>query len=213
MSRSDKTSVAFRAGFISSINPEKATARVRFPDIGDIISHEMQILRRRTKGDREYWMYDEGEEVWCLFFGHGLEDGIIIGATYSDEDPLPATAPDKHRVTYKDETFFEYDRAEHKWTIHIEGEVDAYVKGLINLVCDDSVTAKIAKDVTAEVGGNVTATVKGNVTATVDGDVAVDAKGNISLKSGGNLDLEAAGNIGIKAGGNIKATAAGIDLN
>ena len=198
MSRSDKVAVALRVAFISSINPEKKTARVKLPDLGeDVVSHELQILRRRSRGDCEYWMYDEGEEVWCLFCGHGLEDGIILGATYSDEDPLPVTDPDKHHVAYKDKTWFEYDRAAHKLSIHIEGEVDAYVKGLIHLVCDGDVMAKIA----------------GRVQAEVEGDIAVESKKNISLKAGGDIDINASGNINLTAGGGIKGKASGIDWN
>ncbi len=177
MSRSDRASVAFRVGFISSINPEKKTARVRFPDLDDVVSHELQILRRRSRGDREYWMYDEGEEVWCLFFGHGLEDGLILGSTCNDEDPPPVTDPDKHHVAYKDGTFFEYDRKEHKWTVRIEGAADAYVKGVLNLVCD------------------------GDVNAAVAGNIAMESQKDISLKAAGDIILTAGGNITGKAGG------------
>ena len=134
-------------GFVVSTNPEKVTVRVQFPDLEDLISHDLQVVQRKTREDKDYWIPDIGEEVVCRFRGNGLECGFVDGALYNDIDKPPVADQDKRHIAFKDGTWLEYDRAAHKLT--------AYVKGQIDITAEGNITAKAKGNVTLEAGGNM----------------------------------------------------------
>ena len=130
-----------RAGEVVSVNPIKATARVKFEDLDDLISHNLQVVQRRSKGERDYWLPQIGEFVLCAFFGNGLEAGFIRGSLYTDKDPPPAQKQEKTRSELEDGTWVEYDKETHQMRLHVEGTLDIHATGDVNIKSDGKVWA------------------------------------------------------------------------
>jgi phage baseplate assembly protein gpV len=80
-------------GFVSTVHPETATVRVRFPDREDLVSAPLQVGMRRAGGTATYAMPSVDEHVVCLLFGTGIEAGVILCSLY-DEDNLPPVTGD-----------------------------------------------------------------------------------------------------------------------
>ncbi len=98
MGATQDVSAAVRVCIVESTNPEKVTVRVRIPDLDNLISYDLQVLQRKTRKDKDYWIPDLQEEVFCLFLGNGLECGFVLGALYNTEDKPPANSQDKQHT-------------------------------------------------------------------------------------------------------------------
>ena len=133
MGATSNAAATVRVGFVSSIKPEKATARVRFPDLDNLVSYDLQVLQQNTRKNKDFWLPDRDEEVVCLFLGNGLECGFILGSTYNKEDKPPVTCQDKRHSAFDDGSWFEYDRKTHQARAHIEGTMDLFATGNINI--------------------------------------------------------------------------------
>lgn len=81
-------------GIVTNIDEKQATARVQFQDDDDIPSDWLPVLQSKTLKDKFYILPDIGEQVAC-FMDENLEDGVILGAIYSDEDTCPVFSKDK----------------------------------------------------------------------------------------------------------------------
>ncbi len=115
-------SAAIRTGFVESTDVYKVTARVRVPDLDDLISYDLQVLQQNTRENKDVWMPDLQEEVVCLFMGNGLECGFILGSLYNAVDKPPVASQDKRHTTFADGTVLEYDRKTHKLTADVKGD-------------------------------------------------------------------------------------------
>lgn len=122
-----------RVGFVSSTDPDTATVRVKFPDLDGVVSYHLQVLQFNTLKNNDYWLPDIDEQVACLFFGNGLESGIVLGSLHSKKDRPPVSSQDKRHSSFADGTWFEYDRGEHRARAHVEGRMDIYATGDINI--------------------------------------------------------------------------------
>ena len=81
-----------RFGTVTSINPLTARARVQFAEDG-MNSYWLAVLQNKTFKDKFYSMPAVGEQVACLM-DQNSEDGVILGAIYSNEDK-PAVTSEK----------------------------------------------------------------------------------------------------------------------
>ncbi|MET0264712.1 MAG: phage baseplate assembly protein V [Duganella sp.] len=184
--------VTLKFGTVSASRP--GFARIRLPDTDNMRTMWLPVAYPKTLEDQCYWTYDPGEHVAVLLDAQG-EDGVILGAIFSDEDTAPVTDNDKFGMRFKDGAQLEYDRATHTLT----------VTGVENVVVEaaTAITLKAGAKVTVdapdtEISGN--AVVMGKLTyqcglqgsggaAAIEGDVSVD--GNVSatgsvMDSGGN---------------------------
>lgn len=152
-----------RVGVVSSITPDKGTARVAFSDRNNLVSHELPILVKQTLAVKDYYIPDVGEHVVCVFLPNGVEAGFILGAFYSDSDTTPVAAQKKRHITFDDGTVIEYDRESHTLLVDVKGDATIVTTGNVN----------------ATVGGNVTASITGTMTATIGGDMAGTITGNL----------------------------------
>ncbi len=106
-------------------------------------------------------MPDINEQVACMMDEHG-EEGIVLGAIYSDADTTPISNQDKYHITFNDGTVLEYDRANHILT--------ANVQGVANITAQTAnITAEININGNVNVSGSMT--VSGTVTSTFVGTV------------------------------------------
>lgn len=112
-------------GVISSIQPAKGTARVHFDDDG-IVSAELPILQWKTLKDKYAHSFDVGEHVVCFMDEHA-ENGVVLGAIYSEDEKPLITNADETGVTYEDGSYFKYNRADKFWDVKV-GETLLQVK-------------------------------------------------------------------------------------
>jgi phage baseplate assembly protein V len=113
-----------RVGIVSSINPEKCTARVAFGDRSNVVSYELPILVRGSLKNKEYWMPDTDEQVVCIFLPSGNAQGFILGSLYSQKDVPPVVDENKRHISFSDGSTIEYDRSAHALTINAVGSVN-----------------------------------------------------------------------------------------
>lgn len=99
-----------RVGTVSTIQPDAGTVTVSIPDADDLLSYTLPVLFAKTQDDKYYHMPDTGEHVLCVFLPLGLEQGFVLGAFYSQADPVPVSDPNKVHIKFKDGTTIEYDR-------------------------------------------------------------------------------------------------------
>ena len=163
-----------RVGRVSSINYDKGTVRVTFPDKDDIVSAELPYL------SFEYNMPDVQDTVLCIFLGNGISKGFCLGKFYNKHNP-PIQAGEqyyykniygeanieynKETKTYK--TYAENIRKEGK-SIHFAAEDGSYYQydpdtktltfSAQNIVLDGdvSITGNLNVTGTISAGGNIT---------------------------------------------------------
>ncbi len=94
----------------------KGKARVKFEDVG-IVSALIPITYTDTLTNPESFDLAEGTQVVCLM-DHNCEYGAIIGAIYSDEDPVPSGSGSNVWVKkFEDGTVFSYNNTTHEYKI------------------------------------------------------------------------------------------------
>ena len=147
-----------RWGTVTGVDEAAGSARVQIDDAENIVSMPLRVLQRRTLKDQHQELPDLGEHVACVFAGQGFEQGVILGAVYSDKDPCPCPGKDPH-VQYRkfeDGTELEYDRKTHRLTGTVKGWVDLTVERDVTLRVDRKVTLEAGDDVLIKSGGTIT---------------------------------------------------------
>ncbi|RNB72181.1 phage baseplate assembly protein V [Brevibacillus panacihumi] len=118
----DITKNLIRVGRVSAVYPERCTARVVFDDRANLVSYELPTLGRGSLANKDYWLPDVDEQVWCLFLPNGNQQGVILGTTFNRADPPPdppVQDKDKRYFRFGDGTYIQYDRNSHTMTIDI----------------------------------------------------------------------------------------------
>ncbi|KWZ43737.1 baseplate protein [Burkholderia savannae] len=189
----DEFGATIKFGTVSASKP--GFARVRLTDLGNMRTMWLPIAYPKALEDQVCWTYDSGEQVAVLLDGRG-EDGVILGAIYSDVDRPPVTDPNKFIVRFKDGAILEYDRATHVLSCIGMREVLVNAEAVVVVRAG----AKVSVDAPeSEFSGNVT--VKGKLTyqGGMAGTGGAGAVLTGNLKISGNVD--ATGSI-MDAGGN-----------
>ena len=156
----DAMSQLVRVGFVTARQPATHRLQVQFKDTTNapLTSDWLPCLVTRASQDLVYDLPDIGDQVLCIFMSNGLEQGFVVGSMYGRQAP-PVTDPEKFHRKFKDGTVIEYDRAAHKLTVDVKGDVELVVTG------------------------NVTATVQGNLSSTISGPHSETAQGGIQMKA------------------------------
>ncbi len=111
-------------GIVVARDPAKCKVRVQFPDRDELVSDWIPVGQRKTLGDFDYWLPDDGTQVYCLM-DENCEAGVVLCAIYSDVDVPPVADGNLFYKKFSDGTIIQYDRAGHKLTADIKGEIDA----------------------------------------------------------------------------------------
>ncbi|MCL2458900.1 MAG: phage baseplate assembly protein V [Desulfobulbus sp.] len=122
-----------RWGTVTEVDEKAGSARVKINDADGIVTMPLRVLQRRTLKDQEQSLPDIGEQAACLFAGQGFEQGLVLGASYSDKDPSPGRPPHVWYRKFEDGTELEYDRQAHKLTINVSGAIDIKASGAITI--------------------------------------------------------------------------------
>ncbi len=107
---SEECGATIKFGIVTESRP--GFARVTLSDFDQLRTMWLPILYPKTLEDQAIWTYDKNEHVAVLLDQRG-EDGVILGAIFSEADTPPVSDPHKFAVKFKDGAFIEYDRATH----------------------------------------------------------------------------------------------------
>lgn len=191
----DEFGASLKFGTVSASKP--GFARVRLPDLDNMRTMWLPIAYPKTLQDQCCWTYDNGEHVAVLLDARG-EDGVILGAMYSDADKPPVTDPNKFAVSFKDGALLEYDRGTHVLTVTGVQKVVVQADAEILLQAGTKVTVDSPE---AEFSGNLTVQKQltflggmmgsggGGASAVINGKVEVDGDIHASgavMDAGGN---------------------------
>lgn len=114
------------------VDPKKHLCRVMFADKPATTSYWLPPLIMYSLENNDYWMPDIGEAVVCIFLPYGHSgQGFILGS-YHRRAPSdsPVSTIDRRHIRYtsfKDGTFFEYDRKKHTLTIDLSAAPDSKI--------------------------------------------------------------------------------------
>jgi phage baseplate assembly protein V len=175
----------YSIGVVSAVDVPTCRARVKFPAKGDVESYWLEVLQSNTFISHDYGLPDVGETV-AVMLDEGGESGCILGAIYTGANKPPHPGADVRRVDFGDGTAVAYDRAAHKLTIEMTGNVKVQATNV---------------DITAAVK------VTGNIDA--NGDLDLSGKADI----GGAANITGATKIGSGSEPAAKATSVTTVLN
>lgn len=96
-------------GIVTEVDATKGLARVRFDDDEDMVSDWLPMMQAKTLVDKFMIFYDINEHVVCLM-DENCEEGVIIGAIYSQNELPDGGAAKKIRVKLAGNLSVEYDR-------------------------------------------------------------------------------------------------------
>lgn len=202
MSRTrEEAGATFAFGLVTAVDARRGWARVSLPEYDNLETAFLPVLQRRTHRDKALDLPDVGEQVVVLLDFRG-EDGAILGAVWSDADPVPQPeGPDVDVRRYADGTVLRYDRAAHKLTAEVQGEISVACTGRADVTAQGparvesrsaltlaapTITMRGALSMQGYEGGPTTAEIDGSLTVN-RGDVTVpgnDVKaGGVSLQS------------------------------
>lgn len=103
-----------RYGYVSDFDPDRMMARVRFPDLGDLISGWLPVGVMNSLNNHDEFALDIDEHVFCIMMGSGVEEGIILAAIYDDKNKPSNKNREQRYTKFQDGTEIFYDREEHK---------------------------------------------------------------------------------------------------
>lgn len=152
-----------RLGEVTSIDCARAKVRVTFDDEDGMTSYWLPVMQRNTIANQDYWLPDIGEDVICVFFCEGVEDGFVLGSIYAGDVKPPENNGDKRTVVFKDGTRVSYDRAQHHLDIAIDETTLHADRSKVNIQAPDEIAATSKK-----------ITVSGSESVSVSGSQSVD---------------------------------------
>ena len=153
----EKLKSIVRVGEVTSIDTANCTCRVTFDDEDGMTSFDLPVIQRNTLKNSDYQLPDIGEDVLCIFLASGTEEGFVLGSWYAGEVTPPENSKDKRTILFADGTRLSYDRAAHKLTADVKGDIEATVSG------------------------NVSATIQGKANVTAKGAISVESSEKVVI--------------------------------
>lgn len=174
--------VTRQVGTVSAVDADKVQARVRLPECDNLRTNWLNVLQRNTQDNKDYWLPDVGEQVEVLLDANG-EDGVILGAVYSDVDKPPFSDKNVRGTKFSDGAEFSYNRASH--TLTIRGGIEHMV-----IECSADVMVKTQKatidapqtEVTGDLLVKGKLTYEGGMAGSGGEGAAATIQGNVEIK-------------------------------
>lgn len=127
-----ESSANLHFGVVSKVDGARPQIKVYFEDL-EMESHWLHVPQDGTLKNKHYKMqYRKGDQVAVLLDPLG-EEGVVLGAIYSEADPPPVTDPAKWHKTFEDGTVIEYDSNLHELKADIKGKADIKADGPVTL--------------------------------------------------------------------------------
>ncbi|KGF30497.1 phage baseplate assembly protein V [Oligella urethralis] len=153
MNTKDEASAVLKKGTVSATRP--GFARVRLPDFDNLRTMWLPVVYGKTQDDKECWTPDIGEQVAVLLDATG-EDGVIIGALYSDADAPPTQNKEVWIKRFKDGAVLEYNRETHALTVTGVKAVTVHASGPVDVTAPEvTVTGNVTINGGLRVNGNI----------------------------------------------------------
>lgn len=183
-------------GNICDIDAAGGLCRVEFDDDG-ITSDWLPLVVKNSFNTKDFFIFDIGEHVACLM-DCNCENGVILGAIYSQDRKPDGGAVGHQRIVYKDGSTFDFDMNSGSLTVDIKGDINLTTSGSVNIESGGSVEV----DATGEVSIKAISTVIQSATTTVKGPLIVE--GLLTAAAG----VQASGGVGssMKISGDIEST-------
>jgi phage baseplate assembly protein V len=185
-------------GTVSAVDEQTMRVRVRLPDLDNLRTDWLPVLTRKSLRDKDYWLPDIGEHVAVLLDANG-DDGVVLGAIFSDADTVPVVSRDKWHRRFDDSAELEYDRASH--TLTVRGGIRKVIVEVGETILLKAGTKVTIDAPEAECAGNLLVkgklTYQGGMAGSGGAGAAAVITGNVQVD--GNVD--AAGSI-MDGGGN-----------
>lgn len=130
-------------GTVAAVDEKTMRVRVRLPELDNLRTAWLPVLARKSKRDKDYWLPDLGEHVAVLLDARG-EDGVVLGAIFSEADAVPVASRDKWHRRFADGALIEYDRAAHHYLVDVPagGEITLRCGASTITITSDGVKAK-----------------------------------------------------------------------
>ncbi|MGS2947583.1 phage baseplate assembly protein V [Enterobacter hormaechei] len=175
------TGVTLQTGTVSAIDADGVKARVRLPECDNMRTNWLDVLQRNTQNNKDYWLPDVGEQVKVLLDENG-EDGVILGAVYSDVDKPSFSDKDVRGTRFQDGTEISYHRGTH--TLTISGGVERIIVECLAAAMVKAEKAIIDAEET-EIMGDLTvfgkSVLHGGLAASGGNGTAVSITGNLEI--------------------------------
>lgn len=181
-----------RFGNITEFDPAKGYARVRFLD-DEIVSDWLQVIVSNSLQNKYFHSFDVNEQVACLM-DENLEDGVVLGAVFSDSISPDGGSKDIVRVKFSDDSSIEYNRATHEYNIDIKGKINIKSDSEVNI---ETQVAKIDAEMVDITATNISITGE----TEIDGDLNVTGDITATNVKAGTIDLKTHVHAGVAAGG------------
>lgn len=197
----------WKDGHVTDYKPGYAKV-VFMPD--EIESDWLQIVYPFTMGSKTCWPLKVNTQVKCMM-ADNMVDGVIIGATYNEEDTPPSSASAHVFVTeFEDGTVLKYNKQSHELEANVQGkvkvmatEMNAQIAGKVIVTATDNIEATSSTKIkgiapefevtAANIKLNGAVVIAGPLTA---GSFAIVPAGGANGKVNGNIEID----------GNVKAT-------
>ena len=161
-----------KIGIIEECQPEKGLYRVRL-DEDDIKTKFIPVCVPNSKTTKFEAPLEVGEHVACLM-DERAEDGVIVGAIYSEADkPETGAGENVWRTTFADGSYVMFDKNSGELTVNTKGKVIVESASDVEITCTKM---KVTGDV--EVTGSITGSNGMDITG------AISATGNIESTGG-----------------------------
>jgi phage baseplate assembly protein V len=125
----------FRFGIVTEVDAARARVKVRLPEQGDLVTQWLPVASRTAHKDGHYGLPEAGNQV-ALLTDQFCEDGICLGAIYSDPHPIPVGAGAGHWGTwFEDGTVIRYDKTAHGLLVDLSAtQGPIQIKGGVTVV-------------------------------------------------------------------------------
>jgi phage baseplate assembly protein V len=123
---------SIKCGTVVAIDPEGVRVRVSMPDMGGALSPWLPVPQKGTTSARHYALPDLGEQLSFLLDANG-DQGVVLGAMYSETDPPPSKDGKVQMVEFEDGLSVAYDRGSKKLSLEGVGNIGIAIKGALKI--------------------------------------------------------------------------------
>lgn len=103
----------YRRCIVTEVDAEQHAVRGTFPDRGDVISPWLRVLARGATSLKDFGLPHVGDQL-AVLLDEREEEGVVLGALFSQADPVPAdVGPTKRVVVFSDGARVSYDDETH----------------------------------------------------------------------------------------------------
>lgn len=133
--KDNRFNAAHRIGRVAEIvsDTTQTSARVVFPDKGNLVSKPLPILQPSGGARRSYNVPKVGQSVLVGTLSNGDSDGFIIGTFYTTQDPPPIADPLRQYTEFADGTTVEFNEATSTMAINAKGPINIVTSGPVTI--------------------------------------------------------------------------------